>query len=96
MLSILDADLNLVFVDRFHRLDWAFQVQRIKAGLDRYARAEVFVDSTGAGEPVFETLRRAGVNARSYTFTQKSKAALIDNLSLMFEQRTITVPTPEV
>ncbi len=96
VLSILDADLNLVFVDRFHRLDWAFQVQRIKAGLDRYAKAEVFVDSTGAGEPILESLRRAGVNARPYSFTQKSKAALIDNLSLMFEQKKITVPTPEV
>ena len=28
----------------------------------------------------------------AYTFSSKSKAALIDNLALMFEQRTITIP----
>ena len=36
------------------------------------------------------------MQARSYCFTQKSKAALIDNLALMFEQKTITITTPEI
>ena len=31
-----------------------------------------------AGEPIFENLRRAGVRAAAYSFTQKSKAALIN------------------
>ena len=95
VLSILDDKLNLVFVDRFHRQDWAIQVQRIKAGLERFDNPVVYVDSTGAGEPVYEQLLREGIPARAYAFTQKSKAALIDNLALMFEQRTITIPTPE-
>jgi hypothetical protein len=54
------------------------------------------VDSTGVGEPIYEALRRAGAPAEPYPFTRASKAALIDNLSLMFEKRTITLPRPEL
>lgn len=92
VLTVLDSDCIVVFADRFHRLDWSQQVQRIKTALDRYDDAEVLVDSTGAGEPVYESLHRAGVRAQSYPFTQKSKAALIDNLALLFEQRKIEIP----
>jgi hypothetical protein len=96
VLAILNSNHQLVFVDRFHRLDWAIQVNRVKASLDRYGGPKVYVDSTGAGEPVFETLRRAGVRAEAYPFTQKSKAALIDNLSLLFEQRLLVLPGPDL
>src|SRR5262245_59612170 len=96
VLSVIDDKLNLVFVDRFHKVDWSIQTQRIKAALARYDDPQVYVDSTGAGEPVYEQLRREGIEARAYAFTQKSKAALIDNLALMFEQKTITIPTPEI
>ena len=96
VLSILDDQRKLVFVDRFHRQDWPIQIQRIKAALERFGRPDVYVDSTGAGEPIYEQLRRDGVPAHAYPFTQQSKAALIENLSLMFEQRTILIPPPEV
>jgi len=96
VLVVVDEHVNVVFSDRFHRLDWALQVQRIKAALDRYGDPDVYVDSTGGGEPIYESLRRAGVNARSYLFTIASKAALVDNLALMFEQRTITLPRPDL
>lgn len=95
VLSVIDDKLNLVFVDRFHRQDWSIQVQRVKAALARYGDPEVYVDSTGAGEPVYEQLRREGIQARAYAFTQKSKEALIKNIAIMFEQRTIRIPTPE-
>lgn len=95
VLSVLDRDCNLVHVDRFHRIDWPQQVQRVQATLARYLDALVYVDSTGAGEPIFQALWRAGVRAVAYPFTARSKAALIDNLALMFEQGKIHIPTPE-
>ena len=52
--------------------------------------------STLTGEPIYESLCKAGVYADAYPFTQKSKAALIDNLSLCFEQGLITLPKPEL
>ena len=95
VLSVIDNKRNLVFVDRFHRLDWPIQVQRIKAALERYGNPEVYVDTTGSGEPVYEQLLRADIRALPYPFTQKSKAALIDNLAMMFEQKSIRIPAPE-
>jgi hypothetical protein len=96
VLVIMNTKREVVFVDRFHRLDWNLQVNRIKASVDRYRRASILVDSTGAGEPIFETLRRAGCRVEPYPFTQKSKAALIDNLSILFEKREIVLPRPEL
>ncbi len=96
VLVIMDRQRRVVCVDRFHRLDWAIQVQRIVALTSKYNNARTLVDSTGAGEPVYESLCRAGCNAKPYPFTQRSKAALIDNLALLLEQRLITLPRAEV
>ena len=41
-------------------------------------------------------MRVAGVNAVEYPFTAKSKAALIDNLALMLEQKRIILPQPNL
>lgn len=93
---VLDDKKRVVFVDRFHRLDWALQVSRIQAAAKRYNHARVFVDSTGVGEPIFERLREADINAMPYPFTTASKSALVNNLSVMLEQREIILPRPEL
>ena len=89
VLVVMDDRWRVVYVDRFHRLDWSLQVQRISAGLARYGGAPVWVDTTGMGEPVYEALCRADCAAYPYPFTARSKAALVDHLSLMLEQRQI-------
>ena len=96
VLLIVDSKCRVVYVDRFHRIDWHLQVARMKGALDRYNRATVLVDSTGAGEPVFENLRKEGCRAMPYSFTTKSKTALIDNLSVMLEKRLVTLARPEL
>ncbi|RKY19795.1 MAG: hypothetical protein DRQ55_09690 [Planctomycetota bacterium] len=96
VLTILDGDGQVVFVDRFHRIDWSVQVDRVRTACERYGNCRVLVDSTGAGEPVFEILRKADVRVEGYKFTAGSKAALIDNLALMLEQRSLVLPRAEV
>jgi hypothetical protein len=96
VLTVINKEREVMFTDRFQRMDWALQVNRIKAACDRFNRARVLVDSTGAGEPIYEALLRAGCRADPYTFTMKSKAALIDNLSLSLEQRKVKLLTPLV
>ena len=93
---ILNKDREVVFVDRFNKLDWGLQIGRIKAATDRYNRAKVYVDTTGKGEPVFESLCKENIKAEPYAFTNKSKAALIESLAMMFEKRDIVIPRPEV
>jgi hypothetical protein len=88
---------EVVFADRFHRLDWALQVERIKAAVDRYGGSVIVtVDSTGKGEPVYEQLRMAGLACRAYPFTARSKADLINNLAMMIEREEITLPRPDL
>lgn len=95
VLTIVDSQGRVCFVDRFHRLDWSIQVQRIKAAARRFEDVMIHVDSTGAGEPVFEALLCEDLYVRPYAFTAKSKAALIDNLALLLEEGRIELPTPE-
>jgi hypothetical protein len=95
VLVIVGRKSEVVFTDRFHRLDWDLQIARIKAATHRY-EGSLLVDSTGVGEPVYERLRQADVTAEAYPLTARSKSALIDNLALMLEQRLVTLPRPEL
>jgi hypothetical protein len=93
---LVNRNREVVFLDRFHRIDWSLQVQRIKASTGRYNRATVLVDSTGAGEPVFESIKKADIDCEAYPFTVKSKSAVIDNLAIFLEKKEIILPRPEI
>jgi len=95
VLVVMNKEREVVFVDRFHRIDWSLQVGRIRAATDRFNRAKVLTDSTGVGDPIVESLKKEGVDAVPFVFSSKSKSALIDNLALMLEQRKIVLPRPE-
>jgi hypothetical protein len=90
------ATKAVVAVDRFHRLDWSIQIARIKALALKYHEADVLVDTTGAGEPIYEALCKEDIRVEPYPFTVKSKAALIDFLALQFETRNIVLPKVEL
>ena len=96
VLVIINRKREVVYVDRFHRIDWSLQVERVTAATKKYRVRQTLVDTTGKGEPVYEALRKAGCRVAPYPFTQRSKSALIDNLSMMMEQRKIVIPEPTV
>jgi hypothetical protein len=96
VLVIMNESREVVFVDRFHRLDWSIQVNRIKAATKKYNDAYILCDSTGVGEPIYENLVMADCYVEPYPFTQSSKAALINNLALMLEQGKIVLPRPDL
>lgn len=96
VLVIMNRAREVVFVDRFNRLDWGLQIARIKAATEKYNRAPVYIDSTGVGEPIYEALRTENLNVTAYPFTSRSKAALINELSMMFEKKVIVLPKPEL
>ena len=96
VLVIVNGDREVVHVDRFHRVDWGIQIERIHAATRRYNDANLLVDSTGVGEPVYEALCAAGCIVEPYPFTAKSKNALVTNLCQMLEQSEIVLPKPEL
>lgn len=96
VLAVLNGQGRVVAGDRFNRVDWGIQIGRILALTERYNHATVTVDSTGAGEPIYEALKKEGCCVRAYPFTQKSKMALVDNLAIKLERRELVLPRPEL
>ena len=94
VLTIMDRNTKRVhFTDRFHQLDWDFQVSRIKADLEKFnARMPVRTDATGVGDPILRQLQVAGVNAKGYKYTNESKKRLVHQLMLAFEKNEIIIP----
>lgn len=91
VLSVVDSKGHLRVFDRFNQIDWAFQKQRITNTAQKY-NAKILIDSTGVGDPIFEDLKRAGLNIEGYKFTNESKKRLIEGLSIAIEQQRISYP----
>jgi phage FluMu gp28-like protein len=90
-LVALDEDGHVRGFDRFHQLDWTFQVQRIRAFAEEY-NGLIIVDSTGVGDPIYESLYRTGLRVQPYKFTSESKRQLIENLSIRFDAGQLSIP----
>ncbi|MCB9508504.1 MAG: hypothetical protein H6697_12680 [Myxococcales bacterium] len=96
VLVVMNTRREVVFVDRFHRIDWSLQVRRIVEITHSYNVGRTLVDTTGAGEPIYETLLRAGCRVAPYPFTARSKSAIIDSLAMMIERQEINLPRPDI
>ena len=90
VLSILDQAARQVYWDRFNLLDWTVQKERIIPVIRRY-KARLNVDSTGVGDPIYEDLRRAGLDVMGYKFTADSKKKLIETLMIGFDQKKLSI-----
>jgi hypothetical protein len=96
VMVVMSQRRQVVSFDRWTQIDWALQAKRIAKISSDYNRPQCYVDSTGAGEPIFEALRLAGLDVEAYPFTARSKEDLINNLSLMLEQGMIVLPKYEL
>jgi len=83
---------NVVFQDRFNKIDYPFQKSRITATATRYNNARIIVDSTVVGEPIKEDLERQGLFVDDFKFTNKSKKELVEKLSIFIEQKNVFIP----
>ena len=83
---------QVVYFDRFHKLDWNFQKNKIANIVRRYNNAECIIDATGIGDPIFDDLNRLGLNIKPYKISGTSKKPLIENLSLNIQDANIHYP----
>jgi hypothetical protein len=72
--------------DRFNQIDYAFQVQRLKAMADKWQPAVILTELNSIGQPVFEQVQRLGLPAVGFNTTAQSKPPLIENLALALEK----------
>lgn len=94
VITVMNEDGHVVYYDRFNQLDWGFQKARIKVAAEKYT-AQVLLDSTGIGDPIYDDLLKMGVNAVPYRFTNQTKRQLIENLSIQMDQSNVTFPVIE-
>jgi len=72
--------------DRFNQIDYAFQVQRLKAMADKWQPSAILTELNSIGQPVFEQVQRLGLPAVGFNTTAQSKPPLIENLALALEK----------
>jgi hypothetical protein len=95
VLAVLDDTGRQVYHERFNQISWERQCNAVEAVALRYG-AVVTLDSTGVGDPIYESLRKRGMNSVDpFVFSNSSKERLIDNLAIKIEQgqvRLLDVP----
>lgn len=79
--------LTAIRCERFTRISWGRQVERIAALSRLYGDAPVIADATGPGDPVCEALEEHGLSVTKVVFTQARKRQLIDRLAMGLEQQ---------
>jgi phage terminase large subunit-like protein len=96
-ITVIDRMNNhVVYFDRFNKIDYPFQKERILAVAKKYRNALITIDSTVVGEPIKEDLERMGAIIDDFKFSQKSKKELIEKLSIFIEQGNIHIPNEPV
>jgi len=96
VICVIDlTESALVAMDRFNQIDYALQIQRLKALCERFNPRVVIAESNSMGEPLIEQLSRAGLPVQPFQTTAASKAQAIDALALAFERGELKIlPDP--
>lgn len=81
----------LVYLDRFSRIDYVLQMERLRALAARFRPISIVAESNAMGQPVIDQLARQGLPMRPFVTTNASKATIIDALALAFEQKQIHI-----
>lgn len=90
--SVLDlAQRRQVALDRSNRVEYLLQEDRLVALCQRYPPALVIAEANSIGAPIIERLRRRGLPVYGWTATNATKAQVIQDLALAFEQGSIRV-----
>lgn len=94
--AVLDVTQRaLVYLDRFNQIDYAVQVGRLRALVERFRPGVIIAERNSIGDPLIEQLQRDGLPVQAFTTTNASKMRVIDALALAFERQEIRIlPDP--
>lgn len=93
--AIVDSKRNLVALYRSQKLDWEYQIKITLKQAKEYNDGLIHIDSTGVGDPIFESMRRQGAKIDPFRFTSETKRELVENFALMMEHQIMTYPPDE-
>jgi len=103
VLTVIDRQTHkVVHWERFNKIDWKLQKDRVVVVAKKYNRARVIIDSTGVGNPISQELIREGLSVDDFVFTGsnsktgRSKKDLIDKLSIYIQEGSIFIPNESI
>jgi len=91
---IMDGRGQILHIDRWNKIDWIIQRERIKTLSEKW-NCLVVLDSSNVGAMFEEDLRHSGVRVHPMAMNYQIKIDLINALQLAFERAHIHIPHPE-
>ncbi|GAB5493054.1 MAG: hypothetical protein Phog2KO_32690 [Phototrophicaceae bacterium] len=92
VLVVIDSNTRqMVAIDRFNKIDYSFQRERLKSLAKKWRPSVIWAEANSIGTPIIENLRRDGLPMRPFMTTAKSKAPLIEALSLAIERAELAL-----
>lgn len=90
--SVLDLTTKQqAYLDRSNRIDYTLQVGRLKALCERYHPAAIVAEANSMGQAIIEWVKAARLPVYSWTATQATKQAMVEQLALAFEQGQLKI-----
>jgi hypothetical protein len=86
------SPVRLVEFGRLPHIDYTKQVEMLAATVERFGNPRAIVDAGNAGSAVIELMREQKMDVKEFTFTNDSKARIVTDLCLAFEQRKLLLP----
>lgn len=87
VLSVIDANSKKqVDLDRFNRMDWELQYERLKLLADKWKVARIIAETNSIGSPNLEQLQRRGLPVEGFETTGTTKPTLIEGFALAIER----------
>lgn len=91
VISVLDVNEKaIVHLDRFNMLDYAIQVGRLEAMVEKFKPQLIIAERNSIGDPVIEQLQRMGMPVQPFLMTSASKQQAVDALALALEKEDIS------
>lgn len=78
-----------VELDRFNKIDWHFQRERLMLLLDKWNVRDCLVEVNSIGSPNFDELVRSGARVQAFQTTAQSKPEIIQSLALALEKEEL-------
>ena len=90
--AVFDVEKKeMVYIDRFNRVDYPMLQQRLAGIQKRYNGAVMTVEQNSIGLPVIDALRSAGLHVQSFLTTNATKTDIIQRLASAFEHGEIKI-----
>lgn len=84
--------MRVVDIGKLPHMDYTHQVELLDACIQRFGNPRAMVDAGAAGTAVVELMRKRNWRVEEISFTNDSKARLVTDLAVGFEQRQIVLP----